>query len=71
VYVGYQKFLPWVAKAYMASAESFEKLGKMQEAANTYRELLRLSQDEKKKELASLPETAAARKKLEAIGAQG
>ena len=41
VYVGYQKFLPWVAKAYIASGESFEKLGKTQEATNTYRELLR------------------------------
>jgi TolA-binding protein len=41
VYVGYRKFLPWVAKAYVRSAESFEKLGKTQEAVNTYREMLR------------------------------
>ena len=26
VYVGYQKFLPWVAKAYIRSGECFEKL---------------------------------------------
>ncbi|HSH38977.1 MAG TPA: tetratricopeptide repeat protein [Chthoniobacterales bacterium] len=69
VYVGYQKFLPWVAKAYMASAESFEKLGKMQEAANTYREMLRLADE--KKELAGFSETQQARKKLEAMRQQG
>jgi TolA-binding protein len=65
VYVGYQKFLPWVAKAYMASGESFEKLGKMQEAANTYRELLR------NEKLATFAEAQQARKKLEALGQQG
>jgi TolA-binding protein len=62
VYVGYQKFLPWVAKAYMRSAESFEKLGKTQEAANTYRELLR------NEKLSTFSEAAEARKKLEALG---
>jgi TolA-binding protein len=65
VYVGYQKFLPWVAKAYMASGESFEKLGKTQEAANTYRELLR------NEKLAGFAEAQQARKKLEALGQQG
>ncbi|HEY3662652.1 MAG TPA: tetratricopeptide repeat protein [Chthoniobacterales bacterium] len=62
VYVGYQKFLPWVAKAYIGSAESFEKLGKTQEATNTYRELLR------NEKLANFSETAEARKRLEALG---
>ena len=65
VYVGYQKFLPWVARAYMRSAESFEKLGKPQEAANTYRELLR------NEKLASFAEAEEARKKLQAMGQQG
>ena len=65
VYVGYQKFLPWVAKAYLRSAESFEKLGKTQEAANTYRELLR------NEKLASFAEAEEARKKLTAMGQQG
>ncbi|MEP6955436.1 MAG: tetratricopeptide repeat protein [Chthoniobacterales bacterium] len=65
VYVGYRKFLPWVAKAYMRSAESFEKLGKTQEAANTYRELLR------NEKLSSFTEAAEARRKLEAMGQQG
>ena len=66
VYVGYQKFLPWVAKAYIRSGESFEKLGKTQEAANTYRELLRLANE--KKELAGFAETEVARQKLQAMG---
>jgi TolA-binding protein len=65
VYVGYQKFLPWVAKAYIRSGESFEKLGKTQEAANTYRELLR------NEKLASFAEAQEARKRLEALGQQG
>ncbi|HEY1581897.1 MAG TPA: tetratricopeptide repeat protein, partial [Chthoniobacterales bacterium] len=62
VYVGYQKFLSWVAKAYIASGESFEKLGKTQEAANTYRELLR------NEKLANLGEATEARKRLQALG---
>ena len=62
VYVGYQKFLPWVAKAYIASGESFEKLGKTQEATNTYRELLR------NQKLANFAEALEARKRLEALG---
>jgi TolA-binding protein len=65
VYVGYQKFLPWVAKAYIRSGESFEKLGKKEEAANTYRELLR------NEKLAGFAETAEARRRLEAMGQQG
>lgn len=69
VYVGYQKFASWVAKAYLRSAESFEKLGKQQEAANTYRELLRLATE--KKDLAGLAETEEARKRLAAMGQQG
>ncbi len=62
VFVGYQKFLPWVAKAYLGSGESFEKLGKTQEATNTYRELLR------NEKLANFSEAAEARKRLEALG---
>jgi len=62
VYVGYQKFLPWVAKAYVASGESFEKLGQIQEATNTYRELLR------NEKLSDFNEATQARKRLEALG---
>jgi hypothetical protein len=49
----------------MRSAESFEKLGKTQEAANTYRELLRNDK------LAAFAEAEEARKKLAAMGQQG
>ncbi len=62
VYVGYQKFLPWVAKAYIGSGASFEKLGKTQEAVNTYREMLR------NQKLAGFAEAGEARKRLEALG---
>lgn len=62
VYVGYQKFLPWVAKAYIGSGESFEKLGKNQEAVKTYQEMLR------NEKLASFAETGEARKRLAALG---
>ncbi len=65
VYVGYQKFLPWVAKAYIQSAECFEKLNKNQEAANTYKELLR------NEKLASFSEAQTARQRLQALGEQG
>lgn len=65
VYVGYRKFLPWVAKAYLRSAESFEKLGKTQEAANTYRELLR------NEKLSGFAEAAEARRRLQAMGQEG
>jgi TolA-binding protein len=65
VYVGYQKFLPWVAKAYIRSGECFEKLNKQQEAANTYRELLR------NEKLAGFSEAQTARQKLQMLGGQG
>ena len=63
VYVAYQRFLPWVAKAYLGSATSLEKLGKTQDAINTYRDMLR------NQKLADLPETAEARRRLQALGA--
>ncbi|MDX2082029.1 MAG: tetratricopeptide repeat protein [Terrimicrobiaceae bacterium] len=59
VYVAYQKFLPWVAKAYLLSGEAFEKLGQSAEAANTYRELLR------NERLTAFPEFAEARARLQ------
>ncbi|MGI8889371.1 MAG: tetratricopeptide repeat protein [Chthoniobacterales bacterium] len=61
VYVGYQKFLPWVAKAYIGSGESFEKLGQKQEATNTYRELLR------NEKLSQFSEANEARMRLEIL----
>ncbi len=62
VYVGYQKFLPWVAKAYIGSGASFEKLGRNEEAVKTYQEMLRNDK------LSSFAETGEARKRLAALG---
>jgi TolA-binding protein len=62
VYVAYGRFLPWVAKAYIRSAECFGKLGKSQEEMNTYRELLRNAK------LANFPEADIARKRLQEAG---
>lgn len=61
VFVAYQKFLPWVAKAYIQSAVCFEKLGKTPEAIRTYQEMLR------NEKLASFAEMATARKRLQAL----
>jgi tetratricopeptide (TPR) repeat protein len=41
VYIAYQKFPQYVAKAYLNSAEAFLQLGKKQEAINTLQEMLR------------------------------
>jgi TolA-binding protein len=62
VYVAYRKYLPWVAKAYIKSAECFKKLGKTQEAANTYKEMLA------NQNLAAFPEFNEARKQLAQLG---
>jgi TolA-binding protein len=62
VFVAYQKFLPWVAKAYIKSGECFEKLGKKPEATRTYQEMLR------NEKLAKFEETKTARKRLQEIG---
>lgn len=35
VYLSYKRFGPWVAKAYLRSAETFDKLGQVQEALTT------------------------------------
>ncbi len=62
VFVAYQRFLPWVAKAYLGSADSFEKLGKKDEAVKTYQEMLR------NPKLADFGEAAQARQRLQALG---
>ena len=41
VFVAYQKYLPWAAKAYLRSAECFEKMGKRTEAVGHLKEMLR------------------------------
>ncbi|MEI6493822.1 MAG: tetratricopeptide repeat protein, partial [Verrucomicrobiota bacterium] len=61
VFVAYQKFLPWVAKSYLASADCLEKLGKPADAIRTYQEMLR------NQKLAALPETATARERLKIL----
>jgi len=62
VFVGYQKFLPWCAKSYLMSGECFQKLGKTQEAINTYHEMLR------NPKLEQLPEAETARQRLKELG---
>jgi TolA-binding protein len=62
VYVAYGRYLQWVAKAYINSAECFKKLGKNQEATNTYREMVHNDK------LSAFPEYQIARKQLEATG---
>jgi TolA-binding protein len=67
VYVAYQRFLPWVAKSYVMSADCFQKLGKKPEAVRTYQEMLRNDK------LASFQEAGEARKQLALLdeGGQG
>ncbi len=61
VFVAYQKYLPWVAKAYLKSGECFEKLGKKEDAVRTYQEMLR------SEKLAAFPETATVRTRLQSL----
>ncbi len=63
VFVAYQRYLPWVAKAYLSSAESFEKLGRRKEAISSLHEMLRNEKLEK------FPETEEAKKLLQKWGA--
>ena len=62
VFVAYQKFLPWVAKSYLRAAESFDKMGKRQDAIENLREMLRNEKLEK------FPEVQEAKKKLQEWG---
>lgn len=62
VFVAYGRYLPWVARSYLRSAECFSRLGKSGEALNTYREMLR------NEKLAGFPEFEEARKKVEDAG---
>lgn len=41
VFISYKKFTPWVARAYLSSGQTFEKLGQTKEAVATYREMKR------------------------------
>ncbi len=62
IYVAYQKYAHWVAKAYIKSAEAFDKMGKRQEAAASLREMLR------NERLTALPEAEEAKKLLQSWG---
>ncbi|HEY9248972.1 MAG TPA: tetratricopeptide repeat protein, partial [Rariglobus sp.] len=64
VFISYKKFVPWVARAYLSSGQTFEKLGQNKEALATYREMLR---DER---LAAYPETARARERISVLESQ-
>jgi len=63
VFVAYQKYLTWVSKSYIRSAEAFDKLGQRPEAIAHLREMLR---DD---ELKFLPEAKQATKMLSDWGA--
>ena len=63
VFVAYQKFLPWAARAYVRSAECFDKLGKRTEAVGHLKEMLR------NEKLRGFPETKRAAKMLVDWGA--
>lgn len=62
VFVLYQKYLPWVARSYVRSAESFDKLGKRPEAIKSLEEMLRNDK------LKSFPEVNQAREMLRIWG---
>jgi hypothetical protein len=61
--VAYQKFLPWAAKAYLRSADCFDKLGKRPEAVGHLKEMMR------NEKLRDFPETKRAAKMLVDWGA--
>lgn len=62
VYVAWQKYPRWVARAYIASAHAFEKLGKSQEAMNTYKEMVG------NEKIANTGEVEEARQRLAELG---
>jgi tetratricopeptide (TPR) repeat protein len=59
VFVAYQKFLPWVARAYLRTAESFDKAGKRYDGIKNLQEMLR------NEKLNGIPETEQARELLQ------
>ena len=63
VFVLYQRYLSWVARAYISCAGSFDKLGKRQEAVDHLKEMLR------NEKLQNFPEAQQARQLLEQWGA--
>ncbi len=64
VFVAYQRYDKFVAQAYIQAAECFEKMSEPEKAAAHYRELA------SKPRLASLPEVALARKRLNLVAGE-
>ena len=64
VFISYRKFTPWVAKAYLSSGETFERLGQLKEALATYREMVKDSRFE------SYPEMDKARARVSVLESQ-
>lgn len=62
VYVAWQKYPRWVARAYIESAHAFEKLGKNEEALNTYKEMVA------NEKIADTGEVQEARQRLAELG---
>ena len=62
IYVMYQAYIRAMARAYLRSAEAFEKLNDRQAAMNTYQEMLNVES------LAGQPEMAIARERLANLG---
>lgn len=59
VFVAYQKFVPWVARAYLRASESFDGAGKRYDAMQNLQEMLRNNK------LEGLPETKQAQDLLQ------
>lgn len=59
VFVAYQKFLPWVARAYLRTSDSFDKAGKRYDGIKNLQEML------KNEKLNGLPETEEGRALLQ------
>lgn len=62
IYVMHGRWRDWVAKAYLASGEAFEKIDDRESARKTYEELLHAE------DLAAMPESGKAKQRLEALG---
>ncbi len=64
VYISYKKYTSWVARAYISSGETFEKLGQLKEALATYREMVR------DKRFADYPELEQAKSRISVLEPQ-
>ncbi len=65
IYIMHSRWHDWTAKAYLSSGEAFEELQDAAAARKTYEEMTALE------ELQTMPETAKAKARLQALGAGG